>query len=218
MVHAFSLVHDDLPAIDNDELRRGSPTVHVEFGEALAILAGDALFARAFEVIASSSSPAERVVHALRRLTLASGAEGLVGGEVLDVLSEGLRADRELVDLIHIRKTGALIAAACAIGAELGGGSVEQVEALHRFGLNVGLAFQIADDLLNETATAAELGKAAGSDRRREKATYPAALGIDAARHAAGQAAQRGLNELDSFGADAAPLIELARFFIFRRN
>ncbi len=182
MVHCFSLIHDDLPAIDDDDLRRGIPTCHKRFGEAIAILAGDALFALAFETLSHSRFEAQAVLEAVQVLTRAAGSDGLVGGEVVDVLSEGVPVEAERLRYIHSRKTGALMSASCEIGAILGGGSEEQVRSLREFGEKVGLAFQIADDILNETADAATLGKAVGSDRERKKATYTALYGLAEAR------------------------------------
>ena len=181
-VHCFSLIHDDLPSIDNDDLRRGMPTCHRAFSEAIAILAGDALFALAFDALARGSWEAERRVLAMASLTRATGSEGLVGGETIDILSEGQPVDAQTLRLIHSRKTGALIAASCEIGAILGGADPETSSQLYEFGMCVGLAFQIADDLLNETSTPDQLGKAAGSDRERGKATYPALFGLGASR------------------------------------
>lgn len=210
MVHAFSLVHDDLPCIDNDDLRRGQPTCHVKFGEAIAVLAGDALFALAFEVISRSSSRPEACAQATRLLATAAGSGGLVGGEVLDVLSEGREVSGDVVDEIHRKKTAALIAASCRIGAVLGGGSEEQCQALEHFGFEIGLAFQIADDILNETSTAEELGKAAGSDRDRKKATYPSVHGLATSSDAARRAVERSLEALGETGLTSAMLKHLA--------
>lgn len=182
MVHAFSLIHDDLPAIDDDDLRRGRPTCHRQFGEAIAILAGDALFALAFETLGKAQLPPEAIVEALRALSSATGSEGLVGGEVIDVESEGRPVSEETLVMIHARKTGALIAASTEIGALCAGAPVADRVRLREFGEKIGLAFQIADDVLNETATADALGKAVGSDRARGKATYPGVYGLDAAR------------------------------------
>jgi len=218
LVHAFSLVHDDLPAIDNDDMRRGRPTCHIEFGEAVAILAGDALFALAFEALANCQAPPNRVASAIRCLTRAAGSDGLVGGETVDILSEGTKPSREIVEFIHARKTGSLIAAACEIGGHLGGGSDSEVAALRMFGEQVGLAFQIADDVLNETATSEQLGKAAGSDKDRAKATFPALLGLKEARAAGEGAAERGIASLGPLGSNAEPLCELARFFVRRSS
>lgn len=190
MVHCFSLIHDDLPAIDNDDLRRGRPTCHKVFGDAMAILAGDALFALAFQVMASPSpdvSPEARVI-AIGELARSSGSDGLVGGEVADVLAEGKPYGLAEIEWIHTRKTGALFAASAKIGALYAGADLATAARFSEYGLNVGLAFQIADDVLNEVATAEQLGKAAGSDRERGKATFPAAIGaakslVEAERH-----------------------------------
>lgn len=185
MIHCFSLIHDDLPALDNDDLRRGLPTCHKKFGEAVAILAGDSLMALAFDTLARVPLPAPSVLAAVQELTHATGTDGLAGGEAVDVLSEGKTVDLATLEFIHSRKTGALISASCAIGAILGGGSHAEVEGLRSYGSHVGLAFQIADDLLNETATAEELGKSVGSDRERQKATYPALFGVEESRRLA---------------------------------
>jgi geranylgeranyl diphosphate synthase type II len=212
-VHAFSLVHDDLPALDNDVLRRGQPTCHVKFGEAVAILTGDALFALALHCVAQSDG---RPVDLLRvSAVLAAAASKLVNGETIDILSENRQISPTTLRLIHERKTGALISASCEIGAILGGGDEGQIACLRRFGEKVGLAFQIADDVLNATSSAAALGKAAGSDRDRGKATYPALHGLDASREAAHRAADDGIDELSEL-PNASALIELARFSVER--
>jgi geranylgeranyl diphosphate synthase type II len=214
-VHCFSLIHDDLPAIDNDDLRRGLPTCHVKFGEAVAILAGDALFALAFEILANGSWSAEARIRAVASLTKATGSDGLVGGETLDILSEGKSISFETLQTIHRRKTGALIAASCEIGALLSGASLEESARMYEYGAAVGLAFQIADDLLNETSTAEALGKAAGSDRERGKATYPAMVGCEASQKAAEEAVRRGISCLEGFD-NAQFLIEIAQYSIRR--
>lgn len=213
MVHAFSLIHDDLPAIDNDDLRRGRPTCHVVYGEAVAILAGDALFSLAFSTLAEIQMDAVRVVAAMKVLTQA--ANRLVAGETLDVLSEGKAVDPDTLAQIHTEKTGALIAAATEIGGIVGGGTPEQIAALRTYGERVGLAFQIADDILNETGTPEQLGKASGSDRERQKATYPALYGLDKSRKAALEAAAEGVAVLASLPRREF-LEELARFSVAR--
>ena len=218
LVHAFSLIHDDLPAIDNDELRRGRPTCHVQFGEATAILAGDALFSLAFELLAGMSISAERVVRAVQILARASGADGLVAGEIVDVLTEGKPYDASTLEYIHTRKTGALIAASCELGALLGGGDPAQVQAFEAYGRHLGLAFQIADDILNETGTSDELGKAAGSDRSRGKATYPHLHGLEGARQAAATAAQRAIDALPESLNRWDFLVGLAEFTVQRKT
>jgi len=214
LVHCFSLIHDDLPSIDDDSLRRGRPTCHVKFGEGIAILAGDALFALAFEAVLGSSGDAARCARILAR---ASGSSGLVGGEVIDILTEGRAFDEPTLRLIHSRKTGALIAAACEMGAILGGASDGVVDAVRTYGEHIGLAFQIADDILNETATSEELGKAAGSDRERQKATYPSLFGLDEARVRARDLSDRALSALP-VGMRDGSLATLAGFTVARSS
>ncbi len=216
LVHAFSLIHDDLPAIDNDVLRRGLPTCHVKFGDAIAILAGDALFSLAFEILSHTHGEPARVLRCIQILGRASGSSGLVGGEVLDVLSEGKPATADLIERIHRQKTGALIAASCEIGALLGGATDAQAAALDRFGQKIGLAFQIADDLLNETSTPEKLGKSAGSDRERQKATYPAVYGLDETRQQASRLVESALTELPHDMADSERLNTLAWYAVNR--
>lgn len=184
-VHAFSLVHDDLPAMDDDDFRRGRPTTHRRFGEALGVLAGDALLALAFEELARLADvgvPPLRVVDAVRRLAHAAGAHELVGGQALDVAAEGRRAGRRRVRAIHERKTGALMGVSLALGAIAGGASPRSVGRLQTIGVQLGLAFQIHDDLLNAGSTLRRLGKRTGTDAARGKATYPAAAGAERAR------------------------------------
>lgn len=186
LIHTYSLIHDDLPCMDDDELRRGRPTVHVAYGEAMAVLAGDALHALAFETLAGPSpanrlSPARRA-EAVHRLAAAAGHAGMAGGQALDIEAETRAPDASGLEAIHRRKTGALLGAAAALGALAGGGSAEQVEALDRAGRELGLVFQIVDDLLDEEATTEALGKSAGKDRAAGKATYPALHGLAAAR------------------------------------
>ena len=180
-VHAFSLVHDDLPCMDDDDYRRGRLTTHKKFGEALGVLAGDALLAFAFEEVArlvDDGVPAGRVVEAVRRLAHAAGADQLVGGQALDIGAEGRKPTARLVRDIHDRKTGALFGAALALGALAGDADASTVEAMEQAGRQIGLAFQIQDDLLNATATSIQkLGKRPGTDAARGKATYPAAVG-----------------------------------------
>jgi len=208
---------DDLPALDDDDLRRGAPTCHVKFGEAVAILAGDALFALAFDKLANGAWSADQRVRAIASLTKATGSDGLVGGETIDILSEGKPISAETLELIHRRKTGSLIAASCEIGAILAGADASVSARLYEYGMSIGLAFQIADDVLNETSTPEQLGKAAGSDRERGKATYPALYGLEASRQAALNAAARGIDCLS--GLDNSGFLEhLARFSVERLN
>lgn len=216
LVHTFSLIHDDLPAIDDDDLRRGRPTCHVQFGEAMAVLAGDALFALAFEVLAQCHRDAARVAAVVRTVSTATGSLGLVGGETMDILAEGTDAGLEHLQEIHRRKTGALIAASCVCGAILGGGSPDQVAIVRRFGDSIGLAFQIYDDVLNVVSTAEELGKAVGSDAGKRKLTYPSVVGLEASKQAARAAADRALATIAVLDERAETLRMLAMFAVGR--
>lgn len=216
LVHCFSLIHDDLPAIDDDDLRRGRPTCHIEFGEALAILAGDALFAFAFETLASSAPSSEAGLAAIKLLAEASGPRGLVGGEVADVLAEGKAPEDSDVRFIHERKTGALIRAACEIGAIYGGGEPALVSRIRTFGQHAGLAFQISDDLLNELSTSAALGKSAGSDRERSKATYPAQFGLEFSKNLAAEEVQLALAALPADDPNVEDLRVFAGYVVDR--
>jgi geranylgeranyl diphosphate synthase type II len=212
MVHCFSLIHDDLPAIDNDDLRRGRPTCHKVFGEAIAILAGDSLFAMAFGVMGLSPAGLPGVLE-LSRVT---GPGGLVGGEALDILSEKAAPDRQLLRKIHHEKTGVLFGACGAIGAMCAGATDADIHALRQYGEQLGLAFQIADDILNETSTAEQLGKAAGSDRELGKMTYPSLYGLDESRRMAEEAVQRATDMLTGLAGDTSALRDLAVYAIRR--
>lgn len=220
MIHTFSLIHDDLPAIDNDTLRRGRPTCHVQFGEAVAILAGDALFATAFELIARNveTAPAERVVQVLHVIAEASGTRGMVGGQMVDIESEGKQVDAETLEYIHRHKTAALIRASVVSGAILAGAEQWQVDALSRYGELTGLAFQIADDLLNVTGDPRKTGKAVGTDAERGKATYPALFGIEASRERAYQLVRQAVDALQLFGEKAEPLRAIAYLVVEREG
>jgi geranylgeranyl diphosphate synthase type II len=216
MVHAFSLIHDDLPAIDNDRVRRGEPSCHVKFGEAMALLAGDALFALAFRCISSSSSRPARSCQATMILAEAAGSAGLVGGEVLDVLAEGKKFSSETVEAIHSKKTAALVAAACEIGGRLEGCLDKEADALRGFGRRVGLAFQIVDDVLNETAPQKKTGKSKGSDKKRKKATYPGLLGVERSLALARLEVEKALGMLSEVGIFSRQLETLAIYAIER--
>ncbi|MBS1703925.1 MAG: polyprenyl synthetase family protein [Armatimonadetes bacterium] len=216
MIHCFSLIHDDLPAIDDDDLRRGRPTCHVKYGEAIALLAGDALFALAFEVISKQASEPTATVECLKTLTHAVGTFGVVGGETIDILSEGKPVDAEMLELIHRRKTASLIAASCEIGAIFGSDPAHR-ERLREYGESIGLAFQIADDILNETGTPEQLGKAAGSDRERQKATYPAVYGLDASRKKALELVETAIQDVTGL-CHQDLLVGLAKYAVERLN
>lgn len=220
LIHTFSLIHDDLPAIDNDTLRRGRPTCHVQFGEATAILAGDALFASAFELIARNADivPAERVVRVIALVAESSGTRGMVGGQMVDIESEGKSVDAETLEYIHLHKTAALIRASVVSGAILAGAQQWQIDALSRYGELAGLAFQIADDLLNATGDPRKTGKAVGTDAARGKATYPALLGIEASRQRAQQLVQEAIETLRPLGDSAEPLRAIAHLMVEREG
>lgn len=221
MIHAYSLAHDDLPAMDDDDLRRGKPSLHRKFDEATAILAGDALLTDAFEVVAGvrvgDAEMARRQVRIVAEIAQGAGSAGMVAGQVADLASEGRkRIGRKVVDGIHRRKTGALMRAAVRAGAIAGGADARQLRCLTVYAEALGLAFQIVDDILDETADVSVLGKAGGGDRERGKATYPALLGIDGARTAALEEQARADAALDSMGGRSAPLRALLHRVVAR--
>ncbi|TVQ19884.1 MAG: polyprenyl synthetase family protein [Leptolyngbya sp. DLM2.Bin15] len=221
MIHTMSLIHDDLPAMDNDDYRRGKLTNHKVYGEDIAILAGDGLLAYAFEFIATQTQgvPAERVLQVIARLGRAVGAAGLVGGQVVDLECEGKPdVSVETLTFIHRHKTGALLEASVVCGAHLGGASDQQLQCLSEYAQNIGLAFQIVDDILDITATQEELGKTAGKDLLAQKATYPSLWGLDESRRQAQQLIDTAKANLASFGSAAAPLLSLADYIVSRSN
>lgn len=209
MIHTYSLIHDDLPAMDDDELRRGRATNHVVFGEAMAILAGDALHTLAFETVAHAALPADRVRAMVATLARAAGPEGMCGGQVLDLLQEGRPADERRVERIHELKTGALLAASFRLGAEAVGAAAEIVARLESCGRHTGLAFQIQDDILDETASTEALGKTAGKDKAANKATWPAVFGLERARGEVRRQTDAALAALVPLGAAAESLAAL---------
>ena len=221
MIHTMSLIHDDLPAMDNDDYRRGKPTNHKIYGEDIAILAGDGLLAYAFEYIATQTETvsADRVLRVIGNLGRAVGAAGLVGGQVVDLQSEG-KADISVDTLtfIHRHKTGALLESAVVCGAMLAGASEHHLGLLSDYAQNIGLAFQIVDDILDITATQEELGKTAGKDLAAQKATYPSLWGLDESRHQAQQLIDTAKAALSDFGEAATPLSALADYIIQRTN
>ncbi len=219
LVHTYSLIHDDLPAMDDDELRRGRPTCHRAFDEPLAILAGDALLTAAFEFVAKDGRlPAERRVAVIGELALANGRDGMVGGQAADIALEGAAPDRRAIEYIHSRKTGLPLRAAVRIGGLCAGASQETLARLSEYGESIGLAFQIADDLLDETGTAEEMGKAVGKDRARGKMTYPAVIGRDEASARARELTRAALAAIEPFGESAWVLAGIARYIVDRRN
>jgi geranylgeranyl diphosphate synthase, type II len=248
MVHTYSLIHDDLPALDNDDLRRGKPTCHVAFGEAIAILAGDALQTLAFQTIAELPAPAATVVAITREFAIAIGtgvgrvpgsdtpeelAPGMIGGQVMDIEGEGQRPTAALVERIHRAKTGALITTSIVCGGLLGLGlclgsperllalrcpAEDVVARLRTFGENAGLAFQIVDDVLDMTQSSEQLGKTAGKDTATDKATWPAVFGIEQSRRDAGELIADAFAALDPFGEAAAPLKAVAEYLVERTH
>ncbi|MCF8132408.1 MAG: polyprenyl synthetase family protein [Synechococcus sp. Tobar2m-G35] len=218
MIHTMSLIHDDLPAMDNDDLRRGMPTSHKVFGEANAILAGDALLTRAFEMVAlrSPGVPAERLLQVVGELSLAAGAPGLVGGQVVDLASGGQSGDLDTLEYIHIHKTGALLRASVLSGALIGGADGALLEALGTYAHGIGLAFQIIDDILDVTASSEVLGKTAGKDLTADKTTYPKLLGLDESRRRADGLISAAAAALEPWRERAAPLLALAAYITAR--
>ncbi len=219
MIHTFSLIHDDLPAIDDDDYRRGALTAHKKFGEAMAILAGDALHTLAFATILryQKGDPATLVRVAVG-IADASGTLGMVGGQVDDIAAEGRAVDAATLQSIHARKTGALLTASIVSGADLAGASETQTAALSHYGDQVGLAFQIVDDILDVTGDAATLGKPTGSDAKNDKATYPKVFGLDASRRLARDASQNAVAALDDFGPEAQALRAFACYIVERNT
>ncbi len=219
MLHTYSLIHDDLPALDNDDLRRGRPTCHKAFGEATAILAGDALQTYAYEVLARLRCPAAARVRIIEEIARGTGTiEGMIGGQVMDLEAEHHKPDAQMLEYIHRSKTGALITASLVSGAIYATATPEQVDSIRQFGRLAGLAFQIADDILDVTQTSEQLGKTAGKDVSAEKATYPALYGLEASEQKAEQLVKEACAQLAAFGARAETLQELAHFLVERKK
>jgi len=217
MLHTYSLIHDDLPALDNDDLRRGKPTCHVVYGEAIAILAGDALQTLAYEVLAKLKSPPESRIRIVEEIARATGTvDGMIGGQVKDLEAERQRPDAQTLEYIHRSKTGALITASLVSGAIYAGANMPEVQRLRDFGRAIGLAFQIVDDVLDVTQSSEQLGKTAGKDTASEKATYPALFGIEESLRRADALVVTGCNALGSFLDRADTLKELAHFLVQR--
>jgi geranylgeranyl diphosphate synthase type II len=223
MIHTYSLIHDDLPAMDDDDFRRGNPTNHKVFGEAIAILAGDALLTEAFILLSDpwhwGKTGSTRLLPVIHEIARSAGSHGMVGGQVVDMESEGKPdVDLAIVQYIHTHKTGALLKASVKAGALLGGADDAGLDAMTRYGEAVGLAFQIADDILDIEGTTEEIGKDAGSDEARGKATYPAVMGIAEAKRRAGELVGMALDALSCFDEKADPLREIARYIVYRKS
>jgi geranylgeranyl diphosphate synthase type II len=224
MLHTYSLIHDDLPALDNDDLRRGKPTCHVVYGEAIAILAGDALQTLAFETLSNLNCPAAQTVSIVREIAIAVGTgvsaarPGMIGGQVMDIEGEQQKPTAELVETIHRAKTGALITVCIVAGGIFAGANAADIERLRIFGQKAGLAFQIVDDVLDMTQDSAQLGKTAGKDTASDKATWPAVFGLERSQHDAERLITEAFAELAPYGAAAETLKSLAGYLVQRKN
>jgi geranylgeranyl diphosphate synthase, type II len=222
LIHTYSLIHDDLPSMDNDDLRRGKPTNHKVFGEAMAVLAGDALLTEAFKMITQINSDKSiapsSLLRVVRELAVAAGAHGMVGGQAQDILSENAEPDEDVLKFIHLHKTAALIKASVTIGPILAKSKKTVLKALMAYGENIGLAFQVIDDILDVEGTTEELGKTAGSDQKKKKLTYPGVCGMEEARRIAEGLITTALDSLKVFSSDAEPLREIARYLLKRRT
>jgi geranylgeranyl diphosphate synthase type II len=222
LIHTYSLIHDDLPAMDDDDFRRGRPTCHKVYGEAMAILAGDGLLNMAFEALSDPrrlrAIPPGRLVAIMREISLASGVFGMIGGQVVDMESEGKEVDFPTLEYIHTRKTGALIRASVRVGALYAKASEKRLKALTRYGEMVGLAFQIADDILDIVGTQEEIGKDVGSDLKKGKKTFPSFYGLEESRRRANEVAGHAVAALKDFDRKADPLRELATYIVTRVN
>ncbi|MGD8338327.1 MAG: polyprenyl synthetase family protein [Desulfobacterales bacterium] len=222
LIHTYSLIHDDLPSMDDDVLRRGKPTCHVAFDEATAILSGDALLTLAFQLLASPNGttgvPADRRLQVIHAVAAAAGYEGMIGGQMADIAAEGNRIALSRLEQLHLMKTGALINAAITTGAILGGGTAEQIRHLEEYAQNIGLAFQIIDDILNVEGDPALLGKAIGTDREKKKSTYPVLLGLVESRKLAADRVKEALQALEYFDKKADPLRAVAQYVINRKR
>lgn len=218
-IHTYSLIHDDLPALDNDDLRRGKPTCHKKFGEAIAILAGDGLLTLAFETISATPVPAERRVAMLTEISGAAGTvNGMVGGQVADIEAERKPVDAKTLEYIHRSKTAALIRASVTAGALCAGAPPDDVARLRRFGETIGWAFQVTDDILDVEESSAALGKTAGKDLAQQKATYPAMYGLERSHQIAHELATKAIDELSPYTERAARLREIAEYLVLRRT
>jgi geranylgeranyl diphosphate synthase type II len=222
LIHTYSLIHDDLPMMDDDDLRRGKPSSHKVFGEAVALLAGDGLLTEAFNLMTASEliervSP-HAVLEVIGLIARGAGYRGMVGGQVVDVQSVGKAADSSLVEFIHSLKTGALITASVTSGAILGGGSESQVQAITSYGRKIGLAFQISDDILDIEGDSKTMGKKVGGDEQKEKATYPAVVGLSSSKEIQAALVEEAIEALRAFDHEAEPLRQIARYIVERKK
>lgn len=218
LIHTYSLIHDDLPAMDDDDLRRGKPTNHKVFGEAAAILAGDALLTDAFSIIANANAAPEILISVIRELTHACGPEGMVGGQMVDIILEGKKSSKRELLYIHQHKTGTFIRGAIRIGAIMANAPSAKLNSLTKYGEKVGLAFQVIDDILDITGTSEEIGKTAGSDIAKNKNTYPSLYGLKRSKEIAKSLIKESLAAIKDFDEKAEPLREIAKYMIERRS
>ena len=222
MIHTYSLIHDDLPAMDNDDLRRGKPTCHVAFDEATAVLAGDALLTLAFQLLSSvhisSRAPAVTWLDVIYSIATAAGYCGMIQGQMLDISSEGKHLPLEQLEAMHKLKTGALIEASLRCGAVIGGADQGQIESLERFAKNIGLAFQVADDILNVEGDPKLMGKSTGTDKLRKKSTYPSILGLNESKAFAKKLVRNALQAIENFDKRSEPLRAIAAYIIERKH
>lgn len=219
-IHTYSLIHDDLPGMDDDDYRRGKLTNHKVFGEGMAILAGDALLTYAFEILSNmdDGSNSTQILQIIKEVSRASGTAGMIGGQVVDILSEQEKPTADLLNYIHNHKTGALIEASVRMGAILGGANAEQLAALTQYARQLGLAFQITDDILDVVGDASKIGKPVGSDEKNEKATFPAFYGLEQSRLMAKQAVEAAIAALEPFGQQGEILVQLAQYLLCRES
>ena len=220
MIHTYSLIHDDLPAMDNDDFRRGKPSCHKKFGEDIAILTGDALLNKAYEIIFDLNSqkniPPEKIIEAGRILATASGSEGMIGGQIVDLHHE--KNNLEVLEYMHLHKTGAIINASSKIGGILGGADDEELGYLDEFSRNLGLAFQVKDDILDVEGTNEDIGKPSGSDIENKKLTYVTLMGVEKAKKLEKELTEKSISSLDYFGSNGKCLKELAKSLLNRKN
>ncbi len=219
-IHTYSLIHDDLPGMDDDDYRRGKLTNHKVFGEGMAILAGDALLTYAFEILSNldDGSNSTQILQIIKEVSRASGTDGMIGGQVVDIVSEQVEPTADLLNYIHNHKTGALIVASVRMGAILGGASDEQLAALTQYARQLGLAFQITDDILDVVGDASKIGKPVGSDEKNEKATFPALYGLEQSRLMAEQAVAAAVKAVKPFGQQGEILVQLAQYLLSRES
>ena len=222
LIHTYSLIHDDLPAMDDDVLRRGKPTLHIEFDEATAILAGDALLTLAFQILSDpryvTSENGQATLKVMHRVSVAAGYGGMINGQMLDMMSEGKKLNLYEIKVLHKKKTGALIEASVFSGALLGGANAKEMQALNTFASHIGLAFQVADDILNVIGDPVKMGKAVGTDIDRDKNTFPANMGIAESQVYARQLVEKALHAIESFDKKSEPLRAIARYIIERNR